>query len=116
WAWTHLGRDFLQKPAVLAHELSHQALDLADAYAADDCPSDGTRPRTGPLFDCTVTPLTETHTSLMIAENCGSSKSVDYTELTTQATMPHNGQGAPCASESSVFPPGGSCDPNNLCP
>lgn len=102
-------RYYLDKPTIVAHELGHYIFNLADSYRQYECKSH--RPPYGALFDCDD--LTETNTSLMMAEDCG--ENAAYTELTTDATFPLPGQNV-CAAEEDVLSPGGACAPDDVCP
>jgi hypothetical protein len=97
----HLGR-----PLTFAHELGHYVLNLADSYEQYQCRD--YRPPYGQLFTCdSIETQDATVTSLMMAAACGE-EGHDYSELTTQATMPDLGQGA-CAVDV-------DCDADTMCP
>jgi hypothetical protein len=101
-----LSRYYLDKPSTLAHEIGHYVMNLGDAYEQYDCKPH--RPPYNALFSCGA--LTATSTTLMLANACG--EGVDYSELTTDATLPADPQ-AVCLDETDVFPP---CAPQTACP
>jgi hypothetical protein len=105
-----LSHFYIADPTTWAHELSHYALGLVDAYQQYQCKT--YRPPYGQLFDCDE--VTATTTSLMLAEACPEELHVDYSEFTTAATFPERGQ-ASCADAGDVFEPGGSCAADSDC-
>lgn len=103
-----LSRYYLDKPSGVAHELGHYVLNLADGYRQYQC--NDHRPPYRELFDCGE--LTATNTSLMLAAACGNG--VDYSELTTDATLPPTPQPT-CADASDVLEPVGACPADSIC-